>query len=45
MDNMADAPALVDIWGNRLRGLGPRPWTHSESAELTGNAGGTRPPA
>lgn len=28
---MADAPALIDIWGNRLRGLGPSPWTHSVS--------------
>ena len=42
---MADAPAVTDIWGNRLRGLGPSPWTHRESAELTGNVGGTRPPA
>lgn len=42
---MADVPAVTDIWGNRLRGLGPSPWTHSESAELTGNVGGTRPPA
>lgn len=45
MDNTADAPAVTDIWGNRLRGLGPSPWTHRESAELTGNVGGTRPPA